>query len=326
MKAWILNGINDLKYSEIETPEIRSGWCLVKVMAAGICGSDVPRIFETGAHRHPLVPGHEFSGIVAKGTNKWVGKRVGVFPLIPCYECGPCREKKYEMCKNYNYMGSRCDGGFAEYTLVPEKNLIELPENISFEQAAMLEPSAVAVHAIRKVNPQKNSKAVVIGLGTIGLMVAMFLSDIGVSVHAVGNKEYQYKKLKLLGIENIELDRGEADCVFECVGKNESIQEAIDFVKPEGTVVIVGNPATDISLKKEIYWKILRSQLSIKGTWNSSFTRSEDDDWHYVLKKVSEGKIQPERLISHRYKLGELERGLDIMRCKSENYTKIMIT
>lgn len=101
-----------------------------------------------------LIPGHEFSGQVEKcgpaADNKWSGKRVGIFPLIPCGECVLCKKKLFEMCRDYSYLGSRRHGGFAEYAAVPEKNLIELPDNVSFEEAAMLEPMAVAVHSIRR--------------------------------------------------------------------------------------------------------------------------------------------------------------------------------
>lgn len=85
-----------------------------------------------------------------KADPAWIGKQVGVFPLIPCYDCGPCRARQYEMCRNYGYLGSRQDGGFAEYVTVPVKNLIELPAGVSIEAAAMFEPMAVAVHAIRR--------------------------------------------------------------------------------------------------------------------------------------------------------------------------------
>lgn len=325
MKAWVLKGINELEYMEVAMPDLREGWCLVKVMAAGICGSDIPRIFKTGAHKHPLIPGHEFSGLVIEGSKRWKSKRVGVFPLIPCEKCEPCREQKYEMCKNYNYLGSRCDGGFAEYVLVPERNLIEIPDEISYEQAAMFEPLAVAVHAVRKVETKIGKRAVVIGLGTIGLMITMLLNEMGIAVHAIGNKAYQYEKLEELGIKSTDIKNGEADYVFECVGKNESISETIEYAKPEAEVIMVGNPASDICFMKDIYWKILRNQLTIKGTWNSSFTGDEDDDWHYVIKKIKEKAIHPERLISHRFPMNELNKGLDIMRLKTENYTKILL-
>ena len=123
MKAYVLHGINDLRFEEVARPESKADEALVRVMAAGICGSDIPRIYTTGAHRHPLIPGHEFSGVVeqvgSEENRKWMGKRVGVFPLIPCHQCEPCRRKAYEMCRSYGYLGSRQDGGFAEYVAVP---------------------------------------------------------------------------------------------------------------------------------------------------------------------------------------------------------------
>lgn len=154
MRAYVLHGIDDLRLEETALPEIKEREVLVKVMAAGICGSDIPRIYKTGTYSYPLTPGHEFSGTVIKtgpeADKKWMGKRVGIFPLIPCGECEPCRKKQYEMCRHYSYLGSRTNGGFAEYAAVPEENLIELPEEVSYEVAAMLEPMAVAVHAMRK--------------------------------------------------------------------------------------------------------------------------------------------------------------------------------
>ena len=119
MKAYVLEAVNKLEYKEVSMPECKSGYALVEVKAAGICGSDIPRIFETGTYHFPTIPGHEFSGIVREVVDEeykdLIGERVGVFPLIPCRECTPCKEEKYELCRNYNYLGSRCDGGFAEY-------------------------------------------------------------------------------------------------------------------------------------------------------------------------------------------------------------------
>ena len=142
MKAYVLNNINEYSIQNVNIPEIGDYDTLVKVKAAGICGSDIPRIYKSGTYHYPLIPGHEFSGIVemaGKNASDMLNKRVGVFPLIPCMKCAQCIDKKYEMCKNYNYLGSRTDGGYAEYVKVPLWNLIELPENVSFEQAAMLE-------------------------------------------------------------------------------------------------------------------------------------------------------------------------------------------
>ena len=127
---------------------------LIAVKACGICGSDIPRAYRDGAHNMPLVIGHEFSGCVSAVcdgvSSEWIGKNVGVFPLIPCRKCKPCLNRQYEMCRHYDYLGSRSNGGFAEYVTVPEWNIIELPEGVSYEAAAMIEPMAVAVHAMRR--------------------------------------------------------------------------------------------------------------------------------------------------------------------------------
>ncbi len=168
MKAHVLEKVNDLQFREVDMPEVPEGWVLVKVKNVGVCGSDIPRIYQTGAHRHPLIPGHEFAGEVVE-----TGERVGVFPLIPCGKCPQCRKKQYEMCADYNYLGSRCDGGFAEYVAVPKWNLLSLPDSVSFEDAAMLEPTAVAAHAMRAMAVQPDETICVCGLGTIGLLLVM---------------------------------------------------------------------------------------------------------------------------------------------------------
>lgn len=331
MKAYNLHAIGDLRYEEIDLPEVSDGSVLVKVRACGICGSDIPRVYKSGTYHFPTVIGHEFSGeVVAAGRNDdvagiWFGKRVGVFPLIPCMECPPCRKQLYEMCEHYSYLGSRDNGGFAEYVRVPVWNLIELPEKVSFEQAAMLEPMAVAVHAIRRcfgensIAPSvtegmdRDISIAICGMGTIGHLVSMFLAA--------------------MGFRNIqEVHKGEkaadnsVDVFFECVGRNETVIEALNAIKPGGRVQLVGNPYGNMDFQKDIYWKILRKQLTVIGTWNSSFTHDENDDWHYVLRMLSEGRIRPEKIITHRFPFedGKLLQGFELMRDKSEPYIKVM--
>ena len=339
MRAWVLHQKSDITYEEIENPELKENEVLLEVKACGICGSDVPRVYRGDAHVYPLVIGHEFSGIVrsvGKNTSdKWIGKRVGVFPLIPCRKCKMCHAEKYEMCSNYDYLGSRRNGGFAQLAAVPESNLIELPDTVSYENAAMLEPMAVAVHAIRKgtdeFDLEKTANIVVCGLGTIGLLIVNFLLEAGYkNVYVIGNKNSQKKRVIALGVtEDRYFEKWEDDIdvnlYFECVGKTESIIQGLELLAPEGTMITVGNPASDIAFPQKIYWKILRKQLRILGTWNSSFTGKTDDDWHYVIKRLAEGNVYPDKLITHRLKLEELEKGLEIMRDKKEDYCKIMV-
>lgn len=353
MQALVLEDVGKIEYKEAAVPDIGSDEVLVKVMAAGVCGSDIPRTYRDGAHNMPLIIGHEFSGIVEKtGKNvsdEWICKRVGVFPLIPCTNCKPCRDRKYEMCKNYSYLGSRRDGGFADYVAVPVWNLIQLPEEVSYEAAAMLEPMSVAVHAIRRVELNSESTVVVCGLGTIGILLTMFLLDMGVKkIITVGNKDFQKRTVTSLGIkeenycDNRNMDPkdfimsatgGEgADIFFECVGRQETVNLAVESVGASGQICYVGNPASDMNFQKSTYWKILRNQIRVTGTWNSSYygddevgkTVNDMDDWHYVLDRLAKERINPEPLITHKYPLNELTRGMEIMRDKSEDYIKIM--
>lgn len=360
MKAWVLHGIDDLRMEDVKEPVIEKNEVLVRVKAAGICGSDIPRIYKTGAHTHPLIPGHEFSGVVeavgADVDSKWQGQRVGIFPLIPCENCIPCQKKQYELCRQYSYLGSRTNGGFAEYAAVPSWNLIRLPDGVSYEAAAMLEPMAVAVHAMRHAALSDSDTVAVCGLGTIGLLLLMFLmqnvkdaqevSEDAASllnskrIFVIGNKDFQRQTVIKMGLHEecyFDSRNGDAgswlmertdgkgvDVFFECVGKNETFAHAVDNTSPSGKVVLIGNPYSDMNLEKAQYWKILRNQLTLIGTWNSSFTHDADDDWNYVIDKLSQKLISPEELITHRLPFKSLEQGLHIMRDKTEDYVKIM--
>lgn len=345
MKAWVLHGVGDLRFENVREPAGEGKEALIQVKAAGICGSDIPRIYQNGAHSHPLIPGHEFSGIVAAvgeaADADWLGQRVGVFPLIPCGACSSCRKGFCELCRDYSYIGSRRDGAFAEYVTVPAENLIRLPDEITFGEAAMLEPMAVAVHAMRRADPSREDTVAVCGAGTIGLLLVMFLLEAGVGkLLVIGNKDFQKEAVLRLGLQETVFcdsrkedaaawiqDRTKgygADVFFECVGKNETCALAVQSAAPLGKVVLVGNPLSHMELSREVYWKILRNQLTVTGSWNSSFLRIPEDDWNYAQKRLSEGKIRPAELITHRLPLEELEKGCRIMRDKTEDYIKIM--
>lgn len=345
MKAWVLHNINDFRLETVDVPVIKDDEVLVEVKAAGICGSDIPRVFYTGTYSYPLILGHEFSGVVAASgkevSPEWNGQRVGVFPLIPCRSCGPCQNEKYEMCRKYSYLGSRRDGGFAEYVAVPVWNLIKLPDNVDYAEAAMMEPMSVAVHAMRKIAPSESDQIAICGLGTIGLFLLMFLLESGKkNILAIGNKEFQNQMAVKMGLPEdcycdsrtqdadkwlMEKTNGVgADVFFECVGKNETLKQAVALTGAAGRIMLVGNPASDMTLEKEIYWKILRNQLTLMGTWNSSFTHSKEDDWHYVLEQLKMRRINPAEFITHRFPFEELDKGFKIMRDKKEDYGKVM--
>ncbi|MCR5300865.1 MAG: galactitol-1-phosphate 5-dehydrogenase [Lachnospiraceae bacterium] len=359
MKALVLEDIGKLEYKDVPKPSPGKGEVLVAVKACGICGSDIPRAYREGAHNMPLIIGHEFSGCVEQTgdgvSSGLIGKRVGIFPLIPCGKCLPCQSGRYEMCRDYDYLGSRCNGGFAEYVTVPEWNLIELPEEVTYEEAAMLEPMAVACHSARTVLPLlpgsqepaiSRPVIAVCGLGTIGTLLVMLLSDAGYKeLIVIGNKQFQKETVTGLGIiEEYYCDSSKedsydfimkktngkgADIFFECVGSSAVASLAVSAAAPGGSVCFVGNPRSDMTFEKQVYWKILRNQLKIFGTWNSSFSGNRDnpdDDWHYVISRLERGCIDPAKLITHRFSPEDILSGFELMRDRKEDYIKVICT
>ena len=265
-----------------------------------------------------------------------------------------CAKGETDLCLNYDYTGSRRDGAFGEYVCVPVDNLIELVDNISFEEGAMIEPLAVAANAVRTgcagIDPSdKDVKIAVCGMGTIGLMVVMLLTDMGFSdIYVIGNKDSHRDKAIDIGIlpehycdvrveEPVAWLKEKTNGVsvyFECVGSNESIRYGLEAGAPKSRQILVGNPRSDMSFSRNTYWEILRKQMRLIGIWNSSYRKeaagqstdsAQIDDWHYVLGRLEAGGIKPSKLITHRFALDELDKGLDIMRNKTQDYCKIMI-
>lgn len=335
MKAYNLHAVSDLRYEDVPKPVLQKGWALVKVKAAGICSSDIPRIFKKGTYHFPTIPGHEFSGYVEDvgdaADKDWIGAHVGVFPLIPCRNCEFCKVQKYELCTHYDYLGSRRDGGFAELVAVPIWNLVKLPDGISFRQAAVLEPLAVALHAVKRAHIHATSKVAIIGTGAIGFAAAQWCLTCGAESVTILSKNEGKRKLAAQ-FENIlyktyqELKSDEKyNVVIEAVGTNQAITTALDIADTEGSLVLMGNPEGDILLRQDIYWKILRKQLTITGTWNSSYTDSCHDDWKEVVAAIAAGKIVPETLITHVYQQQDLPAALNMMKEHRETYCKVVI-
>ncbi|HOO79191.1 MAG TPA: galactitol-1-phosphate 5-dehydrogenase [Lachnospiraceae bacterium] len=346
MKAYELEQIGQLVYKEVAKPVLHQGEVLVEVLAAGICGSDIPRIYETGTYHFPLIPGHEFAGRVVEVSDltdeRWIGKRVGVFPLIPCKTCQQCTQKEYEMCSDYNYLGSRCDGGFAEYVAVPVWNLIEIPNEMSMKEAAMLEPAAVALHALRRVALHGDTTVALFGLGTIGCIMTQWLADYGVkNVYAIGhhteygelmkktaNDAYSFCDAKTDNAREWVLDRTKetgVDLVIDCINSSKSLEDDLLCVRPKGQILMVGNPHAEIAIDKNIYWKLLRKQVTVVGTWNSSFTKEEQDDWHQTILACVENRLSLTELITHEFPFEDLEKGLRVMREKNVYRNKVMV-
>ena len=183
MEAIVLHAVGDLRYEKVAVPAAGPGEVRVRIGFCGVCGSDIPRCFSKGTYSFPTICGHEFAGTVescGEGVTQFrPGDRVAVFPLLWREDHAACEQGKYAQSDGYDYLGSRSDGAFSEYVVAPERNLIRVPDNVSLEEAAMTEPAAVALHAVRRAKVRLGDTVAVFGLGPIGLMVAQWLKASG---------------------------------------------------------------------------------------------------------------------------------------------------
>lgn len=342
MKALVLEDVAKLVYKDVPDPVMKSGEVMLKIKACGICSSDIPRIFTTGTYHFPTVPGHEFSGEIIDCApdvdRSLIGKRGAVFPLLPCRKCASCKEEEYARCSNYNYFGSRCDGAFAEYISVPVWNLVLCSDKIPYTTAAMCEPASVAKHCADAGKIKPGDTVTVIGTGTIGLMAALWAKSMGAKkVITIGIFDVYLDFAKTMGIdctvnsekENVLedylklTDGNGADVVLECVGSQEAINNAILYAKKGGRVVLTGNPYGDITFKKDIYWKILRNELTVTGTWNSSY-KSTVNNWKETIAALENGSLDIAKLITQKFALNDYEKALATVRDSKKFSVKVM--
>lgn len=326
MKAAVLYNINDLRIQQVPKPQPSINETLIKVACCGICSSDIPRIKQDGTHRFPLIPGHEYSGYNCKGD------LVAVYPLLPCYECSQCKSNRYQCCSAYNYTGSRCDGGFAEYVKVPKVNLISVPAKLSPQESALTEPAAVAMHAVRNVQIKGGERVIVLGCGTIGLIAAQIAQVMGAEVIPLDIRQSRLELAKHLGFKramstkNTSKDLMDyADVVLEMVGLSKTYNLAIDLVRAGGRIILTGNISENLTVPRKRVSQILRKELTVKGNWNSIAISKTISDWKLVLKYQAENKITVKPLISHEISIDELPRMINRMAQGKGDFGKVIV-
>lgn len=346
MNACVLHSVGDIRYQRVPKPYPQRGQVLVRVAFCGVCGSDIPRVFVKGTYRFPIIIGHEFSGIVeacGEGVDRVLpGQRVVVFPLIWCGKCAPCEKGKYVQCTDYDYLGSRSDGAFAEYVVAPQENLLQVPEQVSLEEAAMTEPAAVALHALRRVGESLLDRSVaVFGAGPIGLMVAQWARAMGAApifvFDVVAHKVHMAQEMgfelafnsrerdALEIIRSVTQREGIAVSV-ECAGVPQTFVQAAACTMRGGTMVILGNPSADVTLPAALISQLMRREVAILGTWNSDYSAAgNDDDWRAVLSGMARGIIALRPLITHQVPLHDAPQALLMMKEGREFFSKVLV-
>ncbi|MBI5892617.1 MAG: alcohol dehydrogenase catalytic domain-containing protein [Deltaproteobacteria bacterium] len=318
MKAAVFTEPGRLEIREVPQPELKDNDILVKVKACGICGSDL-NIYRRNPPIPKFWPGHEISGIVEEGVLK-KGTRVSVAPLIPCGECEQCRSGLENICANCLFISFNLPGGFAEYVIAPKENVFELPASVDLDTAVLIEPLADVLHAIDIGGEVRGKRVVVFGCGTIGLLTVAALNAIGAEyIVAIAKYPHQERLAKELGAD--VLNSGEtdivqkilsmfngkkADIVFETVGGYESpsIIQSIDILKPGGVIVLTGvhYKTPQMNLKY-----LTEREIQVKGS-----QRYNKKDFAKAVKFLSGKDIGFDKLITHRVKLKDINKGYEI--------------
>ncbi|SDN04435.1 galactitol-1-phosphate 5-dehydrogenase [Ensifer sp. YR511] len=324
MKAAVLHAPGDLRVENVPVPAIGPNDVLVKVMAAGICGSDIGRVMVAGTYRFPTIPGHEFAGKVescgANVTSVSVGDRVAVAPLMPCRQCQWCDAGKFHLCDDYDFMGSRSDGAFAQYICAPATNVLKVPETVSFEVAATIEPAAIILHGIHKLDIKLGDAVAVVGCGALGFFALQFAKLSGARpLIAIDVDEEKLALARAVGADLCinptkqeaqalvrEVTKGRGVAVsLECAGSAPGRDLSILVTAKQGTVMLYGTAYGDVTLAEKAFAKIVREELRIEGSWNSYSLPFPGKEWFDIIGLLGEGRLVVEPLITHRAALEE---------------------
>lgn len=322
MKAAVLEDKMVLTYKEVPTPEPQPGHVRLQIKAISICGSDIKRYMD-GHRMYPLILGHENSGVidrVGEGVSEnYIGKHAAIIPLVPCFECEECKRGYYSACHSYSFIGSRQSGGFAEYVDLPERNAFVLPADLSFEHAALIEPSTVARHMLALGDFKSGQTAIVLGAGSIGLMIVQWLRILGASQIIVtdileenlqiASKVGAHVALNPSKVDVVKevqklLGNG-ADLTLEATGVPQVLEQTLSVTRPRGKVVLAGNQPLDKSLPLTFIENMMRREISLIGCFMSYSAPFPGHEWTETINALLDGSLDMDTLISHRFPLSQ---------------------
>ena len=333
MKAAVLYKDYDIRYEEVAEPVVQPGYVKIKVCACGVCGSDIPRLTAGKAHYYPIVLGHEFSGYVAEVgegvTSLKKGDHVVAAPLIPCMKCRDCAQGNYSQCKHYTFIGSRIQGGYGDYVVLPEINAVKIDEAIPYEQGALFEPSTIALHGVRCADYQGGKTVAVLGAGTIGLFTMQWAKILGAKRVVVFDlDEGQLQVAKRLGADAVVCTRDEDfmanaleytdgvgyDYVFEAAGSPVTIRMAFELVANHGNVCMIGTPSQDVTFTPQLWEQLNRKEFRLTGSWMSGGAPYPGDEWTLTAHCFATGQLKYDEGIFYR----------KIPLCKPEEFIAVL--
>jgi len=337
----VLTEYGHLELNDRPMPSPAAGEVLIRVAACGICGSDVHGYDGTSGRRiPPIVMGHEAAGTVASlgpGADRFKpGDRVTFDSTVSCGACAFCARGEINLCDRREVVGVSCgeyrrDGAFAEYIAVPERIVYPIPDHLSFAEAAMLEPASVAVHAVAVSELSGGETALVVGSGMIGLLTMqaafaggcskVFVADIDASrlemARSLGASEVIPYSGPALVQESLRLTGGVGvDVAFEAVGRNETLNVAIDATRKGGTITLIGNVTPEVKVPLQ---KVVSRELRLQGTAASA------GEYPQAIALMSAGRMQVKPLITEVAQLADGPRWFDRLHAREPHLMKVVL-
>jgi len=338
MKQAVMTVPGEIAFREVEKPIPRSDEVLIRVRRIGVCGSDV-HVFH-GQHPYtdyPVVQGHEVSGTIAElgeeVTGFEVGEKVTFTPQVTCGHCYPCLHGMYHICESLKVMGFQTDGAAQAFFPVDAEKVLKVPDHVSLDQAAMVEPVAVAVHALSRGGGVRGKKVLVLGAGTIGNLVGQVAKALGArAVMITDVNAYRLDKARACGLDfavnpheehleegilsNFGPDR--ADLMLECVGVQETITQAIELARKGTTIVVVGvfgeKPRVDLGLVQD-------HELSLVGT-----LMYQKRDFEQAIELMAGGELNLDEMITHHVAFEDYREAYRIIDEADGEAMKVMVT
>jgi L-iditol 2-dehydrogenase len=335
VKVAVYHSNNDLRIEERPVPLISENELLVRMRASGICGTDVLEWYRR--MKAPRVLGHEMAGEIAETGAKVEGfkkgDRVFVSHHVPCYKCRDCGEGKYTACESL-HRGNYEPGGFSEYIRVPEENVrygtFKLPDGMSYEEGAMIEPLACALLGQKKISIKKGDTVLVLGAGISGLLHIQLAKLKGASVIATDVNEYRMRKAREYGANTVfnakdyspeklkEANEGRlADRVIVCAGAKEAISQAVSSVDKQGAILFFAVPREDICVPSLNFW---RNEITVTFSYGAA-----PYDLNEAIRLMETGSVDVQGMITHRLPLSRIGEGFSLVSQAGESLKVVIV-
>ncbi len=338
MKAAVLHQIGaGLRIDDLPIPAVGPDDVLLKVAAAGICHTDLGIIDgHVPIGRLPMIPGHEVAGKVVevgqRVSRRLVGQRACVSYGLVCGECPQCVAGNDTLCANWKTMGRTVNGGFAEYMVAPAANIVPIPDNLGYEEAAIIPCSvATAYHAVHRAGTGAGQRVAIFGIGGIGLNAVQFASLTGTEVIAVDMSDRKLELARSLGarhginakstdvvaaIRQLTGDLG-VDATLECIGSPSTYQTCIDSVKRGGRVVVVGFHPDPLKVNP---LRLMLDEVTITGAHVAN--RREITE---IVRLLSDRRIDIRRMVTHTFDFRDIRHGLERLRTQEGDPIRIVV-